>query len=70
MGLVSENHAWVLPAYYSADWWKLPSLNDSMAEESAHFGNCSDEKMEEILESIIFIKNTKFPPVVSLAVTS
>ncbi len=63
MGLVSEKHAWILPAYYSANWWKLPS-NDS-TYESAQLGNCSNEKMEEILESVIFIKNTKFPPVVS-----
>ena len=62
MGLVSEKYAWVLPAYYSANWWRLPS-NDSMFE-SAQFGNCSNEKMEEILESVIFIQNAKFPPVV------
>ena len=63
MGLVSENHAWVLPAYYNANWWKLPSQNDSSFE--SQLGNCSNEKMKEILESVIFIKNTKFPPVVS-----
>ena len=62
MDLVSENHAWILPAYYNPNWWRLPS-NDSMFESQN--GNCSNEKMEEILESVIFIKNTKFPPLVS-----
>lgn len=63
MGLVSENHAWILPAYYDASWWKLPS-NDSTFE-SAKLGNCSNELMEKILESVIFIRNTKYPLLVS-----
>ena len=63
MGLVSENHAWILPAYYNPNWWRLSS-NDS-AFDVLERGNCSNEKMEEILESVIFIKNTKFPPLVN-----
>ena len=56
MGLISADHAWVLPSYYDPDWWKSPP--NSTAE-------CSDEKMREILESVIFIDNIKIPPVVS-----
>ena len=56
MGLISADHAWVLPSYYDPDWWKSPS--NSTAE-------CSDEKMREILESVIFIDTIKLPPVVS-----
>ena len=56
MGLISADHAWILPSYYDPDWWRSPP--NSTAE-------CSDEKMREILESVIFIDNIKTPPVVS-----
>ena len=56
MGLISADHAWVLPSYYDPNWWRSPP--NSSAE-------CSDEKMRDILESVIFIDNVKIPPVVS-----
>ena len=56
--LVSENHAWILPGYYNLNWWKLQ--NESPVED----GECSNEEMESILESVIFINSVKFPPVV------
>ena len=58
MELVSADHAWVLPSYYDPNWWRLP--NGTAAADY----NCSDEKMSEILESVIFIDNVKYPPVV------
>ena len=53
--LVSADHAWILPAYYNPNWWKLPAGMES---------ECSDEDMRTILESVIFIDTVKFPPVV------
>ncbi len=56
MGLISADHAWVLPTYYDPDWWKSPNSS----------AGCSDEEMKDILESVIFVDTIKLPPVVSL----
>ena len=61
MGLVSENHAWILPSYYNPNWWRLPSNGGDF---DTWKGKCSNEVMEDILESVIFIRNVKFPPMV------
>ena len=57
MGLMTSSHAWVLPAYYNPNWWRI-------AESESDFGDCSNEDMEAILESVLFIKNVKYPPMV------
>ena len=57
MGLVSADHAWILPSYYNPNWWKLPN---GTIEKS----DCTDEDMKGILESVIFINNIKIPPLV------
>ena len=53
--LVSADNAWILPAYYNPNWWKLPA---GMGSE------CSDEDMRAILESVIFVDTVKYPPMV------
>lgn len=58
MGLVSPDHAWVLPSYYDPNWWKT-------TDRTALGSDCSDEEMRDILESVIFIDNVKYPPVVT-----
>lgn len=61
MGMVSEDHAWILPSYYNPNWWRLPSngsVHDTWKRE------CSNEVMDDILESVIFIRSVKFPPMV------
>lgn len=58
LGLISENHAWILPAYYNPNWWKLSN------ETSLKNRKCSNDEMNKILESIIFVSNVKYPPVV------
>ena len=62
MGLVSEDHTWILPSYYNPNWWRLPS-NESVFDTRK--GKCSNEVIEDILESVIFIRNVKFPPMVT-----
>ena len=62
MGLVSENHAWILPSYYNPNWWRLPSSESVFDTQT---GNCSNEEMEDILESTIFIRSAKYPPLVN-----
>ena len=57
LGLVTSDHAWILPSYYNPNWWKL--VNGTVPNY-----NCSDEEMVRILESVIFIDNVKYPPVV------
>ena len=61
MGLVSKDHAWILPSYYNPNWWRLPSG----ATRTSHDGGCSDEDMEDILESVIFVGSVKYPPMVN-----
>ena len=56
MGLVSPEHAWILPSYYDPNWWRSPP-NDTDDQE------CPNER---ILESVIFIDAVKLPPVVSI----
>ena len=53
--LVSADHAWILPAYYNPNWWKLHAGMES---------ECSNEDMRTILESVIFVDTVKYPPVV------
>ena len=60
MGLLSSSHAWVLPAYYNPHWWRITEEKRSVFGES----DCSNEEMEGILESVLFIKNVKYPPMV------
>lgn len=48
-------HAWVLPAYTNPNWWRRTSQSFS----------CTDEEMQEALESVIFVDAVKFPPFVS-----
>ena len=57
MGLMTSSHAWVLPAYYNPNWWKK-------AENESDYDSCSNEDMEGILESVLFVKNVKYPPMV------
>ena len=54
---MSDDHAWVLPSYYSPNWWK-----QSVSEKET--SDCSDGQMRKILETIIFIDTVKFPPMV------
>ena len=61
MGLVSEDHAWVLPSYYNPNWWRLSERTNKSDPDDL---DCSDEEMKHILESVIFVDNVKFPPVV------
>ena len=56
LGLVSAEHAWVLPSYYDPNWWRS-TLNST---------DCSNEEMKYILESVIFVDTIKLPPVVSI----
>ena len=60
MGLVSPEHAWILPSYYDPNWWRSPPRNDTDDQE------CPDERMRKVLESVIFIEIVKLPPVVSI----
>jgi hypothetical protein len=53
----SADVAWILPAYYNPNWWKLPSGMES---------ECSDEDMRVILESVIFVNTVKYPPMVTI----
>ena len=59
MGLVSHDHVWVLPAYYSPNWWRATNA-------SASDSNCTVAMMKNILESVIFIDTVKIPPVVCM----
>ena len=59
MGLVSPEHAWILPSYYDPNWWRSPP-NDIDDQE------CPDERMRKVLESVIFIEIVKLPPIVSV----
>ena len=56
-GLISKDHAWILPSFYDPNWWKL---RKSTEVESG----CTDDDMREIMESVIFVDNIKTPPVV------
>ena len=60
IGLVSGDHAWVLPSYYNPNWWRISSKNGSFNYQY----NCADEDMQNILESVIFVDGIKVPPVV------
>ena len=55
-GLISHDHAWILPSYYNPNWWRIQD------EESLKDYGCSDEEMINILESVIFVNTVKFPP--------
>ena len=57
MGLVSDDHAWVLPSYYSPNWWKQSASGKKAS-------GCSSDQMREILETVIFVDTVKFPPMV------
>ena len=60
IGLVSDDHAWVLPSYYNPNWWRMSNKNGSINYRY----NCTDEDMQNILESVIFVDGIKIPPVV------
>lgn len=63
--LVTGDHAWVLPSYYDPNWWRIANKSNS----TDYKYNCTDEKMQNILESVIFIDGIKLPPVVCNANT-
>ncbi len=58
LNLTTSDHVWILPSYYNPDWWK---------GGDQHTGNCTDEDMMDILNSVIFIDPVKYPPMVRKA---
>ena len=66
IGLVSDDHAWVLPSYYNPNWWRMSNKNGSV---NYYQYDCTDEDMQNILESVIFVDGIKIPPVVCMHIT-
>ena len=51
---MDKSHAWILPHYRQPMWWKREVV------EPQNIVVCSDEDMEKILESIIFVDTLKY----------
>ena len=58
LGLVSQDHVWILPSYSTPFWWELSDTDLQMMPEKER---CSNDEMDSLLESTIFFHAVKLP---------
>ncbi len=55
--LTDYSHVWILPSYYDPSWWKL---SEEDFETLPSDEKCSNEEMEDILTSVLFVGSLNY----------